>query len=101
MRDKAFPPRLTPRPTSDVEFLKAMLEGIAGIEKLGYDRLAELGAPPLRSLRSVGGGAANPAWTEIRRRRLGVPFLPTLSDEAAAGAARLALIGLQATGAIP
>jgi sugar (pentulose or hexulose) kinase len=99
--DKAWPPRLTPRPTSNVEFLKAMLEGIASIEKLGYDRLAELGAPPLRSLRSVGGGAANPAWTEIRRRKLGVPFLPVFSDEAAAGAARLALIGLQATGAIP
>jgi hypothetical protein len=38
-----------------------MLEGIAGIEALGYRRLKELGAPALRSVRSVGGGARNPA----------------------------------------
>jgi sugar (pentulose or hexulose) kinase len=100
MSDKDFPPRLTPRPAGRVEFLKGMLEGIAKIEKVGYARLADLGAPPLRSLRSVGGGASNAAWTAIRRHKLGVPFLPALSDEAAAGTARLALIGLQATGAL-
>lgn len=99
--DKAWPPRLTPRPACDAEFLKAMLEGIAGIEKLGYVRLAELGAPALRSLRSVGGGAANAAWTGIRRRKLKVPFLPAQSSEAAAGSARLALSGMQATGVLP
>jgi sugar (pentulose or hexulose) kinase len=99
--NKSLPPRLEPRPAADAEFLKGMLEGIAEIEKIGYARLADLGAPPLRSVRSVGGGAANIAWTAIRRRKLGVPFLPARSDEAAAGAARLALIGMQATGAIP
>lgn len=98
LSDKNFPSRLSPRPTSDAEFLKAMLEGIAGIEALGYARLAELGAPALRSVRSVGGGAANPAWTAIRQRKLGVPFLPAQSEEAAAGAARLALVGLEASG---
>lgn len=92
--DAALPPRLAPRPAGDAEFLKAMLEGIATIEKRGYDRLADLGAPPLRSVRSVGGGAANPAWTTIRRRRLGVPFVPARSEQAAAGAARLALKSL-------
>lgn len=96
--DKTFPPRLSPRPASDAAFLKAMLEGIAGIEARGYARLAELGAPALRSVRSVGGGAANPAWTAIRRRKLGVPFLAPASEEAAAGTARLALIGLEASG---
>lgn len=99
--DAGWPPRLTPRPASDVDFLKGMLEGIAAIEKLGYDRLAELGAPPLRSVRSVGGGAANRAWTAMRQRRLGVPFLPTLSDEAAAGSARLALAGMKTLGMVP
>ncbi|MEO5325032.1 FGGY-family carbohydrate kinase [Mesorhizobium sp. CC13] len=96
--DPAWPPRLDPRPTDDADFLKAMLEGISAIEKLGYDRLAELGAPPLRSMRSLGGGATNPAWTAIREMRLGVPFLPAHSQEAAAGTARLALIGLEAVG---
>lgn len=96
--DNSFQPRLSPRPASDAEFLKAMLEGIAGIEALGYTRLAELGVRALRSVRSVGGGAANPAWTAIRRRKLGVPFLSPASEEAAAGTARLALIGLAASG---
>ncbi|CAM5540871.1 xylulokinase [Aquamicrobium terrae] len=99
--DPAWPPRMSPRPADDAEFLKAMLEGIAAIERRGYDRLAELGAPGLRTMRSVGGGAANAAWTAIRQRMLSVPFLLALSDEAAAGAARLALGGLQATGELP
>jgi sugar (pentulose or hexulose) kinase len=91
--DPALPPRLAPRPADDADYLKAMLEGMAAIEALGYRRLAELGAPALTSVRSVGGGAANPAWTAIRQRKLGVDFLPALSDEAAAGTARLALKG--------
>jgi len=91
--DPTLQPRLLPRPESDADYLKAMLEGIAAIEALGYQRLAELGAPKLTSVRSVGGGAANAAWTAIRQRKLGVDFRPALSDEAAAGAARLALMG--------
>lgn len=96
--DPALQPRLLPRPRSDADYLKAMLEGIAAIEALGYRRLAELGAPPLTSVRSVGGGAANAAWTAIRQRKLGVEFRPALSDEAAAGTARLALKGASEAG---
>ncbi|WP_421927832.1 FGGY-family carbohydrate kinase [Neoaquamicrobium sediminum] len=93
--DANLQPRLEPRPASDAAFLKGILEGIAAIEKRGYDRLADLGAPALRSVRSVGGGAGNAAWTAIRQRRLGVPFLQAHSEQAAAGAARLALKGLE------
>ncbi|MBZ9740885.1 MULTISPECIES: FGGY-family carbohydrate kinase [unclassified Mesorhizobium] len=96
--DPALPPRLTPRPANDADYLKAMFEGMAAIEALGYGRLAELGAPALTSVRSVGGGAANPVWTAIRQRKLGVAFLPALSDEAAAGTARLALKGASEAG---
>ncbi|RVC71805.1 carbohydrate kinase, partial [Mesorhizobium sp. M4A.F.Ca.ET.022.05.2.1] len=64
----------------------------------GYRRLAELGSPKLTSVRSVGGGAANAAWTAIRQRKLGVDFVPALSDEAAAGTARLALRGANEAG---
>jgi len=53
--------------------------------------LAELGAPPLRSVRSVGGGARNAVWSEIRARLLGVTMLPAGSEEAAVGTAALAL----------
>ena len=96
--DKALAPRLSPRPADDALFLAGLFEGIAAIEALGYRRLAELGAPALTSLRSVGGGAANPVWSAIRQRHLGVPFKPAASDEAAAGTARLALAGAHAAG---
>ncbi|MDB5522388.1 MAG: carbohydrate kinase [Rhizobium sp.] len=96
--DPALAPRMQPRPVDDAEFLKAIFEGIAGIEALAYQRLAELGGPGLRSIRSVGGGAGNDKWTAIRERALGTASLPVKSDEAAAGAARLALSGARSAG---
>jgi sugar (pentulose or hexulose) kinase len=92
--DPALAPRVAPRPPEDHVFLQGLLEGIAAIEALGYRRLAELGATPLATLRTVGGGAANRAWTRIRQARLGIPFLPARADAAAAGAAHLAWRGL-------
>ena len=89
--DPDLPPRMAPRPKSREKFLQAILEGIASIEALGYRRLAELGAPALVSMRTVGGGARNPAWTCIRARKLGVPFIAPISCEAAYGAALLAM----------
>ncbi|MCQ0987886.1 FGGY-family carbohydrate kinase [Jiella marina] len=95
INDPELPPRLDPRPEDDARFLQALLEGIAAVEALGYRRLSEIGAPPLASVRSVGGGANNPAFTRIREKALGVPFLPALSTEAAVGTARLALRALK------
>ena len=69
---------------------RACLEGIAEVEQRSYRLLAELGAPPLRSVRTVGGGAANLAWMEMRARLLGVPMLPPVNLEAGYGAALLA-----------
>jgi D-ribulokinase len=89
--DPALAPRETPRPADDTAFLHGLLEGIARIEALAYRRLAELGAPKLTRLRSVGGGARNAAWIALRARLLEVPFVPALSDEAAVGVAGLAL----------
>ncbi|OJF92370.1 FGGY-family carbohydrate kinase [Pararhizobium antarcticum] len=100
VNDPQMKPRMSPRPQSDGDFLKAIFEGIAGVERLAYDRLCGLGSPALRSIRSVGGGAQNPVWTTIRSRRIGVPFLPVLSEEAAAGAARLALAGAKEAGVL-
>jgi sugar (pentulose or hexulose) kinase len=67
------------------------LEGIARIEALGYQRLADLGGPALGTVRTVGAGARNAAWTAIRRRTLGVDLTIARSEEAATGAAMLAL----------
>jgi sugar (pentulose or hexulose) kinase len=83
-------PRETPRPADDVRFLHGLLEGIARIEALGYRRLADLGGPTLDTVRTVGTGARNAVWTGIRRRALGVDFMPAKSEEAAVGVATLA-----------
>lgn len=90
VNDPALPPRLVPRPARDVEFFQGMLEGMARIEAEGYRHLAELGAPWPRRILSAGGGARNTAWTEIRRRALGVTLGAPRSDQACYGAAMLA-----------
>ncbi len=89
--DPLLPPRETPRPGDDVRFLHGLLEGIAKIEALGYRRLADLGGPTLAAVRTVGTGAHNAAWAEIRRRVLGADLIPARSEEAAVGTAKLAL----------
>ena len=98
INDPELEPRLEPRPLKDAQFLQALLEGITSVEQLGYQRLKELGAPDLKSLRTVGGGAQNPAWTAIRQRALSVPFLAPASHDAAAGTARLALNAARTAG---
>ncbi len=92
--DPGLTPRLTPRPEDDAQFFQGMLEAMARIEAEGYQRLSELGAPPLTSIRTVGGGAGNAAWTRIRRSRLGAPLVEAVSGDAAMGSARLALRGI-------
>jgi sugar (pentulose or hexulose) kinase len=94
VNDPAFQPRLEPRPADERVFFQAILEGIARIEAEAYSKLAELGASPLRSIRTAGGGSANAAWTTIRLKALGVPERPSLSEHAAVGTARLAWRGI-------
>jgi sugar (pentulose or hexulose) kinase len=89
--DPRLTPRLSPRPDDRTRFLHGILEGIAGIEKLGYRKLRDLGAPPLNCVRTVGGGAANAAWTALRQHLLGVELKSALHSEAAYGSALLAL----------
>ena len=88
--DANWPPVVSPRPKKQSEFLHCLLEGMAMIESLGYKRLSEIGAPEMRSMRTVGGGAINEAWTAIRKRCLKVDFQQSLSTEAAMGVALLA-----------
>lgn len=93
IHDPALPPRMTPRPPEAERFLQAMLEGLAAIERSGYDLLARLGAPYPTSVRTVGGGASNPAWTAIRAARLRVPMVAPEHSDACYGAALLARAG--------
>ena len=94
VNDPQFAPRVSPRPPEDHVFLQGLLEGIAAVEALAYRKLAELGASPLASIRSVGGGAGNEKWTRMRLKALGVPGLEPESEHAAMGTARLAWRGI-------
>jgi sugar (pentulose or hexulose) kinase len=94
VNDPNFQPRLTPRPADDRAFFQGILEGIARIEAEAYAKLGALGASPLKSIRTAGGGAANAAWTAIRLKALGVPEKPSLNEHAAVGTARLAWRGI-------
>ena len=88
--DPQLQPILEPRPVSDALYLQALLEGLAEIERAGWQRLAQLGAPPLQRVISLGGGARNPQWRAMRQRLLGVPVLNRPQLSAAMGMARLA-----------
>jgi sugar (pentulose or hexulose) kinase len=92
--DPRLEPRLTPRPVSDVLYLQGLLEGLTAIETAGWQRFRELGAPPLRKVITLGGGAKNPQWRQMRQRALGVPVLNRPNLSAALGMARLASQGL-------
>lgn len=94
VNDPAMQPHVTPRPADDAAFLHGLLEGIARIEALGYQRLSELGAPPVRRVLTTGGGGGNDAWTKIRARVLGVP-VTSAHAEAAQGTAMLARLALR------
>jgi sugar (pentulose or hexulose) kinase len=88
--DPQMAPRLTPRPDDRARFLQGLLEGVAAVEALGYRRLAELGAPSPRRVITVGGGAANPVWTQIRARVLNLPVSAIAEVDTAFGTALLA-----------
>ena len=91
--DSKKKPILYPRPESDIDFFQGMLEGIANIEQLAYTKLQELGAPEVKSIRSVGGGASNKAWTQIRKYKLKRKMIEPKQTEAAYGSALLAKSG--------
>lgn len=83
-------PVMYPVPENRTIYLQAIFEGIARIEKLGYDLLEELGAETVQSIRTSGGGAVNPTWSSIRKRIVKRPFLLADHTEAAYGSALLA-----------
>jgi sugar (pentulose or hexulose) kinase len=91
--DPALEPSMEPRPRDDARFLQGLLEGIAAIEKTGYSRLQEFGAPPLKHVITVGGGSHNEPWRRIRERVLGIPVSKGFADPAY-GAALIALCRL-------
>lgn len=93
INDPQFPSQIAPRPDDDALFFQGLLEGIAQIEKQGYELLARLGAPWPVSIRTSGGGSKNEAWTQIRAQLLGVPMRKATHHDACYGAALFAKRG--------
>ncbi len=93
VNDPNLAPRLEPRPRDEAVFLHGLLESIARIEALGYKKLEELGANPLKRIITAGGGAKNETWRRIRERLLGVSVTRAEHSEASIGAAQLARLG--------
>ena len=60
------------------------------IEKLGYQKLQNLGADKLTHVYTAGGGAQNYVWSKIRQRNLEVLVTSAKNSEAAYGSALLA-----------
>ena len=80
-------------PDDDDERHRALLEGVAFLERLAYAHLADVGACPEPPLRSAGRGGRSPAWAAIRATVMGVPLLVAESADTAMGACILAAAG--------
>jgi len=90
INDPCYPPRLSPRPISDITFLHGLLKGMASIEQLAYQKLQQAGESPIKSIRTVGGGSVNQVWQALRQQHILVPFIAAKQTEAAFGVACLA-----------
>ena len=92
--DPGKKPVVKPRPDSDVVFLQALLEGLSQIEKMGYQKLHQLGTLKPQNIKTCGGGAKNPQWTKLRSQILNISVTKAEYSEACYGTALLALQGL-------
>jgi xylulokinase len=89
---------LGPGTPSPLQRHRALLDGVAFVERLGLERLAALGVGSADH-RVVGGGSGSPVWTAIRASVLGRPVSRPAEPSSAFGAAVLAAAAL--TGARP
>lgn len=80
-------------PAGEHDRYRAVLEGVAFVERLGYERLGGLGAPLRAPLRSAGAGSRSSVWSAIRATVLGVPVVRPESADTAFGACVLAAAG--------
>ncbi len=70
-----------------------MLEGVAFVERLAYERLGDLGAALEGPVRTAGGGSRSEAWSAIRATVLDVAVVRPESADTAFGACVLAASG--------
>ena len=91
INDPQLKPKMTPRPISDVTFLHSLLQSIANIEHLAYERLLASGTQPANVIYTTGGGSSNTVWQKIRQQTLKIPVLVPKHTQAAYGSALIAM----------
>jgi sugar (pentulose or hexulose) kinase len=79
--------------SDEVERYRATLEGVAFVERLGYERLAELGARVEPPVAAGGGGSRSRVWNQIRAAVLDRALVEVPDASTARGAAILAAAG--------
>ena len=77
----------------EVERYRAVLEGVAFVERLGYEHLARLGAPADPPVSVTGAGSASRVWNRVRATALGLPLLEKPGAGTGLGACILAAAG--------
>ncbi|WP_017559797.1 FGGY-family carbohydrate kinase [Nocardiopsis baichengensis] len=80
-------------PTDEADRYAATLQGVAFVERLCFERLAELGAPVSGPVRVTGGAVAGARWTQLRADVLGRALEVPENTAPAFGMALLAACG--------
>jgi D-ribulokinase len=80
-------------PADGIDRYRALLEGVAFVERLGYERLWELGARPAGPIICAGGGSSSTIWNTIRATVLGREIQARPQASTALGACILAAVG--------
>ena len=77
----------------EVERYRATLEGVAFVERLGFERMATLGAEAEPPVAVAGGGSRSRVWNRIRATVLGLPVVEKPGATTGLGACMLAAAG--------
>ena len=85
-------------PAGDGERAAALMQGLALVERLCFERLGELGAPAGGELSLTGGATRNRRWCQLRADSLGRPMRLPEQTESAFG---MAILASAATGGEP
>jgi xylulokinase len=89
------------QPASEAINYVAHLEGVAYVERLAYEVLADIGAPVSDTIYSAGGATRSQAWSQIRADILGRKLVRPELTGGAIGAAIIAAAGTWYEGLIP
>lgn len=80
-------------PEDKIDYYRAILEGVAFVERLCFVHLESLGAEVSGPVALTGGGAKSSVWAQIRADALGLPVVIPRYSEGAVGMAIVAYAG--------